>query len=66
MNCARRRSMFGFLVALGLGLALLGVPTAVEAALAIVQTKAMGVGIWVLYRVARGWLALKDKLAMPV
>ena len=26
---------------------------------------AMGVGIWVLYRVARGWLTLNDKLAMP-
>ena len=26
---------------------------------------AMGVGVWVLYRVARGWLTLNDKLAMP-
>ncbi|MDP2026860.1 hypothetical protein [Sulfuriferula sp.] len=26
---------------------------------------AMGVGIWVLYRVARGWLTLNDKLAIP-
>jgi uncharacterized membrane protein len=27
---------------------------------------AMGVGVWVLYRVARGWLTLNDKQPMPI
>lgn len=26
---------------------------------------ALGIGIWVLYRVARGWLTLNDKQPMP-
>jgi uncharacterized membrane protein len=26
----------------------------------------VGVGIWVIYRVARGWLALREGRSMPV
>ncbi|AJP49545.1 membrane protein [Rugosibacter aromaticivorans] len=37
---------------------LIGIPTAL---LAII-----GTGVWVLYRVIRGWLALLDRRAMPL
>ncbi len=37
---------------------LIGIPLAI----AVVSIA----GLWVLYRVARGWLRLNDKLAMPV
>ncbi|WP_413437026.1 DUF4870 family protein [Sulfuriferula sp. GW1] len=39
-------------------LTLIGIPLAI----AVVSIA----GLWVLYRVARGWLRLNDKLAMPV
>lgn len=38
-------------------LSLIGIPLAFMAAIAA--------GVWVLYRVARGWLRLNDGLAMP-
>jgi uncharacterized membrane protein len=46
------------LVAGVLMLTLIGIPAAI---LVIVST-----GLWVLYRVIRGWLALIDRRAMPV
>ncbi len=45
-------------VALMLGLSLLGIPMA----LVVVGIS----GLWVLYRVARGWLRLLDREPMPV
>jgi uncharacterized membrane protein len=39
-------------------LTLIGIPAAI---LVVVST-----GLWVLYRVIRGWLALRDRRAMPV
>ncbi len=39
-------------------LTLIGIPAAI---LVVV-----GTGLWVLYRVIRGWLALRDRRAMPV
>jgi uncharacterized membrane protein len=26
----------------------------------------IGIGVWVLYRIARGWLALRDRKLMPL
>jgi uncharacterized membrane protein len=45
-------------VAVGLAFTLIGIPLA----LALV----LGSGLWVIYRVVRGWLALKDRRPMPV
>ncbi len=46
------------LIAGVLMLTLIGIPAAI---LVVVST-----GLWVLYRVIRGWLALRDRRAMPV
>lgn len=46
------------LVALLIGITLIGIPLALAIAVAA--------GLWVLYRVARGWLRLNDRQPMPV
>ena len=46
------------LVAGLLMLTLIGIPAAIMAV--------VGTGLWVLYRVIRGWMALLDRSAMPV
>ena len=46
------------LVAGFLMLTLIGIPAAIMVI--------VGTGLWVLYRVIRGWLALKDRRGMPV
>jgi uncharacterized membrane protein len=46
------------LVAGLLAITLIGIPAAIMVI--------VGTGLWVLYRVIRGWLALKDRRGMPV
>ncbi|MCU0841820.1 MAG: hypothetical protein MUC79_08895 [Thiobacillaceae bacterium] len=46
------------LVSLLLGITLIGIPLALAVALVA--------GLWVLYRVARGWLRLNDRQPMPL
>lgn len=46
------------LIASMLFITLIGIPTAIMAII--------GTGIWVLYRVVRGWMALLDRRAMPL
>lgn len=56
-----RTFWFAFLwivVAVAFALTLFGIPVA----LALV----LGSGLWVIYRVVRGWLALKDRRPMPM
>jgi uncharacterized membrane protein len=50
-------ALLWILVALALALTILGIPIAVVLVL--------GAGLWVIYRVVRGWLALKDRRPMP-
>ena len=51
-------ALLWILVAIALALTLIGIPFA----LILVA----GAGLWVIYRVVRGWLALKDGRPMPV
>jgi uncharacterized membrane protein len=51
-------ALLWILVAVGLALTLLLIPVA----LALL----VGSGLWVIYRVVRGWLALKERRPMPV
>jgi uncharacterized membrane protein len=45
-------------IAFLLGITVIGIPIALLIA--------VGAGIWVLYRIIRGWLALQDRRPMPV
>jgi uncharacterized membrane protein len=45
-------------IAFLLGISIIGIPIALLIA--------AGAGIWVLYRIIRGWLALQDRRSMPV
>ena len=51
-------ALLWFLVAGGFWLTIIGIPVAFLVML--------GTGIWVLYRIVRGWLALLDGKPMPV
>src|SRR5574338_300984 len=51
-------ALLWIVVAVVLALTLIGIPVAV--------TLVLGSGLWVIYRVVRGWLALKDRRPMPV
>lgn len=51
-------ALLWILVAVGLALTLIGIP------LALILLA--GAGLWVIYRVVRGWLALKERRPMPV
>lgn len=51
-------ALLWFAVAGGLALTLIGIPAAILLML--------GAGIWVLYRIIRGWISLNDRQAMPV
>lgn len=51
-------ALMWILVAVVLAFTLIGIPFAVALVL--------GSGLWVIYRVVRGWLALKDRRPMPM
>lgn len=51
-------ALLWILVAVALALTIIGIPIAVALVL--------GAGLWVIYRVVRGWLALKDRRPMPL
>ncbi len=51
-------ALLWLLLAGGLAITLIGIPLAL--------LLAVGAGLWVLYRVVRGWINLNDRKAMPV
>jgi uncharacterized membrane protein len=51
-------ALLWILLAVALALTIIGIPLAV--------ILVVGAGLWVIYRVVRGWLALKDRRSMPM
>jgi uncharacterized membrane protein len=51
-------ALLWILLAVALALTLIGIPLAV--------ILVAGAGLWVIYRVVRGWLALQDRRSMPM
>jgi len=51
-------ALLWILLAVALALTLIGIPLAV--------ILVAGAGLWIIYRVVRGWLALQDRRSMPM